>query len=402
MITKRLSLKNIFIAGLAVAILCLRYWSALPVLDEKYVGSYIGENIAINGYISDLTGDELGITRAVFESLNFEAFGVFGELSGTILLNSINGRFEVGDLVKIKGKLEAPMTSDPRIAAAMYKPGILHVSNPDGANFSGIFLFIKNVLIRRLEAVFSEPESGFAAGLLLGARSSLPADVMLDFKRTGLTHTLAVSGYNMVVLTAFFTAIFAHLPRKSSNVATIGAICVFVLIVGASASVVRAAIMGSLKLVARIFGRPYGGIRALAITGFVMSLLDPFIILYDVGFQLSFGATAGILLCSDFFEKHLQFLPNWLGIRDSISTTWSAQVFTTPIIILIFKGISIISTVSNILVLPSLPFLMLGSFLSLIFGKITAAPTWILFEIVLKTVHFLSGLPFAFMDIGIS
>ncbi|MBI5413390.1 ComEC/Rec2 family competence protein [Candidatus Peregrinibacteria bacterium] len=394
--------KNVVIAVLAVAIFCLRYWSALPEFNEEYAGSYIGGELEITGYIRDLTGDEFGVTRASFETLNFEKFNVGWKLTGTILLNYLNAQLEMGDLVRISGKLEAPETSDPRISAAIYKPRILSVKNADGANFSGIFLSIKNVLTKRLEAVFPEPESGFAAGLLLGARNSLPRDIMTDFKRTGLTHILAVSGYNMVILAAFFTAIFAWLPRKSANTASILAVCIFVFIVGASASVVRAAVMGSLKLVARIFGRPYGGIRALLITGFAMALFDPFIIFYDVGFQLSFGATAGILLFNDFFEKRVQFLPNWLAVRDSLATTWSAQVLTTPIILLYFKGISMIATAANIVVLPAIPFLMLGSFLSLIFGKITAAPTWILFEIVLKAVHFFSGLPFAFMNIGIS
>lgn len=394
--------KNVAVAILAAAALCLRYWQALPEFDEKYAGSYIGRELAINGRITDVYGDEIGVTRAVFEALNFEKFNMKGQLNGTILLNSLNARFETGDSVRIIGKLEAPESFDPRIAAAIYKPKILSVSGVKGASFSRIFLSIKNTLIKRLEAVFPEPQSGFAAGLLLGARNSLPRDIMEDFRRTGLTHILAVSGYNMVILAAFFTAIFAWLPRKTANAASMLAICIFVFVVGASASVVRAAIMGSLKLVARIFGRPYGGIRALAITGFAMAFLDPFIIFYDVGFQLSFGATAGILLFNDFFEKRAQLLPNWLGMRDSLATTWSAQVLTTPMILLYFKGISAVATVANIIILPAIPFLMLGSFLSLIFGKIAAAPTWILFEIVLKIVHFFSALPFAFMEVGIS
>lgn len=261
---------------------------------------------------------------------------------------------------------------------------------------------VRQFFIDRLDSLFPEPAASFAAGILLGARRSIPYAVLEDFRRAGLTHILAISGYNIIILIVFVTAIFSFLPRKISTWISLAVILLFTLLVGASASVVRAAIMGSLSLFARLVGRKSSGMRALFITAGIMILFDPRILFDDIGFQLSFAATAGILLFAERIKFFLKKIPEAFAIRTSLATTLAAQVFTTPLIFWHFGGISFIAPLANIVILPLVPLLMLGSFLSLIFGKILAAPTWILFTIVLKLIHFFASLPFAFIDFGTS
>lgn len=261
---------------------------------------------------------------------------------------------------------------------------------------------LQQILLERLNELFPEPAASLSAGLLLGARRSIPYQVITDFRRAGLTHIIAISGYNIVILITFVTAFFSFLPRKISTWISLLVIFLFTLLVGASASVVRAAIMGSLSLIARLFGRKSAGMRSLFITGLVMVLFDPTILFSDIGFQLSFAATAGILLFCRRLEVFLKFIPETLGTRTSLATSLAAQVFTTPLIVWHFGGISLVAPLANLFVLPFVPLLMLGSFLALIGGKILAAPTWILFEIILAIIHFFASLPFAFIDLGTS
>lgn len=261
---------------------------------------------------------------------------------------------------------------------------------------------LREFLLGRLNTLFSEPAASLAAGLLLGARQSIPAAVTADFKMAGLTHIIAISGYNIVLLINFVALVFSFLPRKISTWLSLAVILVFTLLVGASASVVRASIMGSLGIFARLCGRKSSGMRSLVISAAIMIAFDPAIVTSDIGFQLSFAATAGLLLFSKWFSEHLQILPEKFGIKESLATTLAAQVFTIPIIMLHFGSLSLITPLSNIVVLPFIPLLMAGSFASLFFGKILALPTELLFNLVVFLIHFFASLPFAFIEVGTS
>lgn len=252
----------------------------------------------------------------------------------------------------------------------------------------GVF---REFLVGRLAELFPHPSSALAAGILLGSQSAkLPHEVFSDFQKTGLTHILAVSGFNIVILVSALGAAFTIFPRKIASATILVILFLFVLLTGATPSVVRAGIMGSLSVVARLAGRRSAGLRALGITAAAMLIFD-FSIIADIGFQLSFAATAGLILLAKPFDNFFASkcrLPEWGGIREIWSSTLAAQVFTLPLILFYFQGFFLLSPIVNVIILPFIPYLMLGSFLALIFGKIIAAPTWLLFEAVLAVVHF--------------
>lgn len=379
---------------MALGVFALRYISALPKFDAAYAGSYRGRELTIAGSMTeDLT----------IEALRFEQFGHWYPLSGKITVR-IWGHEPIhyGDEIVFTGILQEPLSRDPRIAAFIDRPVFYSIQRGPRNFFLTMIFQFKDFLLERLDGLFPEPTSSLAAGLLLGSRGGIPRDIIEDFKKTGLTHILAISGYNIVILIAFASTVFSIFPRKISFTLSLMTIVVFVILVGAGASVVRAAIMGSISQIAHIFGRRSAGLRALFITGYAMALASPFIVFFDIGFQLSFAATAGILMFTAPLKRYFSFFPNFCGLRDALVITWAAQIFTTPLLILYFKGFSAVALFANVIILPFIPLLMLGSFLSLIFGKLIAAPTWLLFEIVLKITHVLAELPFAFIEFGTS
>ncbi len=243
----------------------------------------------------------------------------------------------------------------------------------------------REMLVARLMRVFDEPFSSLAAALLLGVRSDIPYDIKEAFRQTGLTHVLALSGFNISILINSIARMCGFLPRRLRGVVTIGIITLFTIMVGAQASIVRAAIMGSISVLAEIIGRPYDSKRALFVSAAVMVIIEPSI-LTDIGFQLSFAATAGIIFHAKKCEKWMVFLPEKFGLRGNFSTTMAAYVWTLPVIMWHFDGISLISPLVNLVVLPMIPYLMLGSFCSLIFGFLTALPTMLLFKLMLFVI----------------
>lgn len=395
--------RQIFFIVLAVAIFCFRYFCAFPEFNENYIGSYVGQNIVIRIMVSSEIEEQNSFARFRANVLGIKQFDNWYQLSGIVSVRvKAESWLEYGDVVEIGGLLEKPFYDDPRIGADINVQSIKQTGEIfNGAIKRELYAF-KNAMVARLNTLFTGPASSLAAGLLFGVRTSIPKNVLDDFRTAGLTHILALSGYNIVILIGCLSTLFSVFPRRYADCATIVSIAIFTVFVGAAASIVRAAIMGCVGIVARLFGRKPAGLRILFITGYFMAMVDPFIVFYDIGFQLSFCATAGIMLFTKRFEEYLKIVPERFGIRSSLATTLAAQILTLPVIFFYFKGLSIISPIANIFVLPLVPFLMLGSFLSLLFGKITAAPTWILFEIFMKLTHFFASLPFGFIDFGTS
>lgn len=386
-------LRRFLFALFFIALYALRYALVLPEFNNSYAGSFRGQEIILIGIAST--------PAEIIEAEAIEYMGARFPLSGKIELRGLMDELNYGDKVRAAGRLEEPMRNDPRIAGVMNSPAVEILSRGNGNIIFAALYELKNILVHRLDSLYPGPSAGLAAGILLGSRSAIPRDILDDFKRTGITHIIALSGFNIVILITFMEAVLAGLPRRIYGAVTILIIAAFVIMTGASASVLRAGIMGGLSIFARQQGRPYAALRALLITGYIMALADPFIAIYDIGFQLSFAATLGILVFAKRWQERFSAFPNPLAVRDTLIVTEAAQVFTLPLILYYFRGLSVIAPLANIIILPLIPILMLGGALSLLFGKIVAAPTYILFKLMLFIVHALASLPFAFKDFGI-
>lgn len=319
----------------------------------------------------------------------------------TVCMDDVDGRvlvtvlrypkWEYGDRVRVDGVLTEPPEFDGfsygnylkryGIYRVMYRPRIdkrfgIGVGDVtvDGfftafgrmrvLFFRGLFR-VKTVVEGRLRELLPEPAASLAAGLLLGSRSGMSDSLARIFQDVGLTHIVAISGYNISLVIVFMNGILGFLGRRARVAAAVAGIFVFSVLVGASAAVVRAALMGSLGLLALWYGRTSRVLITILASALVMALWNPYIPLYDVGFQLSFAATLGLVYVSPSALKWFSRIPEMFGLRESLALTVSAQIAASPVILWHFGRISLISPVANMFVLPFIPLAMLFSALAL-------------------------------------
>ena len=325
--------------------------------------------------------------------------------------------YEYGDCLEIWASIEAPGEfldfdyGEYLSVRDIY--GI--VSFPKSVRFVGvqknwffeIVYVVRKEVLDRLNRIFPEPASSFMAGLIVGSRKGISANLMQNFNAAGLTHILAISGYNITLIILIVGKMLGFLARGKRIFWSIVFIILFVILVGASASVVRAALMGIISVISLWFGRKYFVLRALFFSGFLMVLWNPQTLLFDVSFQLSFLATLGIILFAERIEKFLQKVPEFFMIRENLKMTLCAQILTLPIILMNFGQISLVSIFANLLVLPFIPFAMMFGFLAFILSFISFDLAlavgffgYLILEFVTFVVSFFGGLDFAYIEIS--
>lgn len=373
--------------------------------------------VSVRGIISeepDIRSDSIRYTIES-DSLCFAKKCI--EIAGNILAKTeLSQRAGYGDYVEIQGLIETPSENeDFSYKNYLLRYGITSIINDgelktlqknENLSFTSIMLTSKVFFERQVNNLFTEPQASLMAGILIGSRRGIPDQIMEQFNITGLTHIIAISGYNITIIINIIMGLFAFLPRKTGYKLAILCIILFTIFVGASAAVVRAAIMGILGLLAIQSGRKTDVTVTILFTACLMVLYNPLILWYDAGFQLSFLAVFGLVYVAPHIEKYFEWLPEFLSIRESVIMTIAAQIAALPLIIFLFHRLSIISPLSNLLVAPFLPFAMLFGFLAVVFSFILAPIGWILgfvgnsiLSIVLFLIEISSIVPYASVDL---
>lgn len=229
-------------------------------------------------------------------------------------------------------------------------------------NSTAILGEVREWVILKAEQRLSKTSSGLVLGMLIGYGDSLPKTLAEAFKKTGLTHILVASGFNLTIIASSIGFFAWIIGRRWSDVLSISILWMFVILTGSSGSVVRAGIMTSLILLARNIGRMPTSYFTLLLAVVVMVIINPLQLFYDIGFQLSVGATLGVLEANR-LRVHLQ-KEGWL--IELLWPTMGAIIFTAPIISLYFGTFSIIAPLANLAVLPAVPIVMLLGALSLL------------------------------------
>jgi competence protein ComEC len=209
--------------------------------------------------------------------------------------------------------------------------------------------------LRAAAAPLPRDERGLLPGLVDGDVSRLPDDVRKDFRTTGLTHLVAVSGSNCAIVAAAALGLARAMRLRLQGRALVAAVAItaFVVLARPSPSVLRAAVMGSLGLAALATGRVRAGVPALAAAVLALVLVEPSLATAD-GFVLSVLATAGLLLMAPGLATRFgQRLPRWLA--ESLAVAVAAQVMTTPYIAVRFGRVSLLSVPANLLAVPAVP-----------------------------------------------
>jgi len=261
---------------------------------------------------------------------------------------------------------------------------------------------VSNPFLPVINRLLPEPQSSLLNGIIFGYQAHFPEELYQALIDTGTIHIIALSGMNITILVALTAKMTLFLGRKISSLLTIGLIALFVMLVGSSPTVVRAAIMGSMSLLAIYFGRQYQALLALILTSLIMLLFD-FSYLSSISFQLSFLATLGLILANRKSERrdpfgHMEQLI--FAVRENFRLTLAAQIFTLPLILYYFHRVSLIAPIANLLIEWSiLPIMVLGlsaavfGLFWLPLGFIPAWLTWVPLTYLLSVVNFLSRVP---------
>ena len=283
--------------------------------------------------------------------------------------------FEYGDKVNVDGAIkEIPEDwqgyfSKEDVFGLMSFPKIELISKNNGSAIKAGLLKINLAIQNSFKKVLPLEKAAFLSGLTLGETGEFSEEFEEKLRLTGTTHLVALSGYNIAVIaTVVLLALNRWFSRWTSSLFAIIVIISFVVMTGAEASVVRAALMAMVLTIAEHSSRQYYFRNAIVFVALLMVLANPKVLVFDVGFQLSFLATLGIVYLRPVLKNKLGFNDEsgFLSWKDNLLTTSSAQIAVLPILILSFGQFSPFSLLTNILILEFIPVTMaIGFFIAI-------------------------------------
>lgn len=310
-------------------------------------------------------GQQISITTTLLSEP--EIIGNFQRLYASIdggerilILTSLFPQFHYGDTLAISGSLKYRVLRNGNIIITVYRPKVEAVKN----KFNPILALtssIRQKIISLFERTLPSTSSALLLGIVFGIKGSMPKQFLDDLRTSGVLHIIAASGMNVTITGGFLSSLFGFFfKRQVALVLSIFGILFYAVLSGLGASIIRASIMGILVFSAQILGRQRMASYGLLIAGYGMLFVSPNI-LKDVGFQLSFVATAGLLYIRPLFEKKdkIKKILNMSLVGEELVTTISAQIATLPILLANFGTYSIWSVVVNTLVLWTVPILMI-------------------------------------------
>ena len=352
-------------------------------------------------------------------------------VSGTLLVQSTQGRnVQHGDRIRATGLLLRPGEFDNfSWSDQLARSGIFSVLRETSVDVlaPGTVAHLPSALStlneragRQISQYLPNPQAALLKGILLGDESGLSSTLRQAFNDTGATHVIAISGFNMIILSGTVMALLRRTRLTRGQAAFVGilAILLYAMFVGASASVLRAALMSSLLVFAGALRRRVFAPASLACAILLLSLDSP-TVLWDVGFQLSVFATLGIMTFVAPLGTRLQralifLLSPGPGRRvggflaEPLVVSLAAQIATLPLILRTFERLSLVSLPVNLLIIPAqAPLLILG-FLATAIAFVAPLPAQLLFWLDLLPLSWTTGivqaaasLPFAASELRI-
>lgn len=432
--SSKLPLSTLFLAFIALTVFFLgaaRFHFSIPFVDAHYISWYNDRDyeLLITGSLTDPPDVRDTYTNLRLNVTSLVAGNQTLQVHGLILARVLPGTdWHYGDVVRLRGHLQTPPGNEDfsyqdylaRQGILAYMPDAAATLLPftSGNPILRLVYAFKDQAVAHVYRIFPEPEASLLAGILLGDDNGLSASLQQAYKNTGTAHIIAISGFNIAIIAGVFVFLFSRLfGRRRGAIAAVIGIILYTVLVGATPSVVRAAIMGGLAILAGQLGRRQNGLNTLALTAAVMAVFNPNI-LWDVGFQLSFAATCGLILYAGPLQNWFtRLLAHRLPIRtaQNISApvsatmffTLAAQLTTLPIMAYQFGRVSLVSIIANPFVLPVQPAVMilsglavLLSFIYLPLGQVVAWVAWPFAAYTDRAVEFFNRFPHGIIVLG--
>ena len=425
----------------------LRFEHCEVNIDQRHIAFYNGQEITFQGMILHEPVLKMDKRQIIVETQNLVSLQ---KIHGAVLITTaLYPEYHYADHLQITCNLKTPakfpdfdyaqyLAKDDIFSVCYYPeikilPQIEHL--PLLTNIKLQILNAKAFFITRINQILPEPESSLLTGLILGGQSALfSEELKTAFNSTSTTHIIAVSGFNIAIIFSVLIKIapYFYLSRKKAFYAFLPLVIIFIILTGGQASVIRASIFGLLAALAFSIGRLQNMRNALILSALIMTLFNPKILMFDLGFQLSFLAVIGLIYLGPIIEKNLNKLIKRLNkglrqqkknkefkqklsayakipssmLKESLFTTLSAIIFTAPLIVYTFHRFSLIGLLANILILWIIPICMLLGFVGALagviylpLGKILALPAWLCLSYVIWIVQSLAKWQYASVEI---
>ncbi len=315
-------LKRYFIYFLLILLVIIRYFSERPIYKN---------------------GDKVRITATVMtDPINYEK-SQYLKLAGLKIYVPQFPEISYGDKVVVEGTVNNDV---------LEKPVVVNITQT-----TQITSRVRNKIINFYQQTLPDPYSGLIAGITLGSKGTLTNDFWEKVKKVGVAHVVVASGTNITFVTSFLIVFLSSfMPRRRMIPLVIFGIILYLFISGFDAPLIRAAIMASVTFMAQETGRVVSSWRALTLSALIMLLIKPEWV-NDLGFLLSFVATASLILFERRIRESLKYIPEFL--KESLSTSLAAQIGVTPILFVTFGSFNILSPLVNVLVLWTIPLIMI-------------------------------------------
>jgi competence protein ComEC len=417
---------------LAASLGGLRYLGVQPDTTPQSVWLLAGHGtVMVEGHVAQEprrteTGQQV-VLHTVAARRDGQASAVQGRLLVQVPSYPV---YHYGQRLLVRGALEQPPTATrpnafdyrdylarKQIYALLHEPEIEVLPGNAGNPLLVAVLNVRNACQELVLRALPEPQASVAAGMLLGLKSSIPDDVYETFGQTGLAHLLVVSGWHLSLVAVLLMGVAARLRlgRGGTFWVALAGIWLYALFVGASATVLRAAIMASLLVLASSTRRQAEPWTLLLAACLGLSLWNPHL-LWDLGFQLSVLATASLFAFSQPVQHWLERLPllRWPGahfITNVLAATLAVQVLILPLILYHFGNLSLVAPLANVVIVPVVPFAMiLGAAalaVNLLLAPLAAVPlvgalawgawlvAWLPFAYMTEAARLLAALPWA-------
>lgn len=385
--------------GLLAILACLLgVWRAdITDFKRSEVAQHLGQTVTVVGSVSD---------DAAINERSQAAF--------IVQIRSLNGALQTGSIriytasfkalqrgyeVQVEGKLQ-PAKGAVQSQISFAQVAILSTRQSPLERWRQRFF-------ASMRSAMPEPMSGFGLGLLVGARAMIDKLLQDTLNAVGLSHLIAVSGYNLTIIIQAMRRLLVRISTFSATAASLWMIGGFLLVTGFSASIVRAALVSGLGLWVRYYGYDAKPMTLIAIPAFITVAWNPDYLLKDLGWQLSFLAFFGIMVLAPLAEQRLVRQPN--VIKSLVLESLAAQILTAPLIVAIFNNLSVISPISNVILLPLVPLAMLLAATTGVVGLANpilatwlALPTIGLLGLMVGMIQWFATWPYATIQIGIS